>query len=62
MGWCRRWVFGRRLGWEVAKVGPGMGLGPSYEEEEVKVSSVSRGPGEEARTSLWTITFTGSQL
>lgn len=43
-------------------MGPGMGLGPSYEEEEVKVSSVSRGPGEEARTSLWTITFTGSQL
>lgn len=52
MGWCWRWVFGRRLGWGVANGGPGMGLVPSYEEEAVRVSSVLRGPGEETHPFL----------
>lgn len=39
MGWCRWWVFGQRLGWEMAKGGPGMGLVSSYEEEAIRVSS-----------------------
>lgn len=52
MGWCWRWVFGRRLGWGVANGGPGMGLVPSYEEEAVRVSSVFRGPGEETHPLL----------
>lgn len=39
-------------------MGPGMELGPSYDEEEVCLVRTR----EEAYTSLWTITFIGSQL